>query len=233
MITKDQPMIFGNSVTVAVSSVEDGNMRFGRGDDNATLQNREAWFRALKLDTAKATLVQVTYDTNNFTRYKMVDSNLAGLGISKPVSDCIADALVTNTVGQTLFLPLADCAGVVLYDSRTHTLMVSHIGRHSVEHVGGRRSVEYMARENGSDPRDIKVWISPAVGKDTYPLRTFEGKGLQDVIVSQLMEAGVVDAHIEVCDVDTAASRDYFSHSQFKAGNRSFDGRHAIVASLK
>lgn len=232
MIAKDQPTIFGDDIIVAVSSVEDGNMRFGRGDDNATLQNRESWFRALKLDIDKATLVQVTYDTDNFTRYKMVDSSLARLGMFQPVSDCIADALVTNTVGHTLFLPLADCAGVVLHDSRTHTLMVSHIGRHSVESDGGRRSVEYMI-QNGSDPRDIKVWISPAVGKDAYPLRAFEGRCLQDVIVSQLMEAGIVDAHIEVCGVDTAASRDYFSHSQFKAGNRPFDGRHAIVASLK
>jgi copper oxidase (laccase) domain-containing protein len=79
----------------------------------------------------------------------------------------------------------------------------------------------------------VKIWLSPAVGGDSYPLQAFEGRGLQQVIVAQFAQLGVSFHHIEVCGVDTAESDDYFSHSQYKAGERDFDGRFAIVAMMR
>jgi copper oxidase (laccase) domain-containing protein len=233
MIAKDQPTIFGDRLVVAVSSIEDGNMKFGRGDDGQTFHNRIKFFNSFNLDIKCATLVQVAYDTDDFTRYSMVDDGAAGEGMLRPVSSRIADALVTNTLGQALFLPLADCAGVVLHDPHSHAVMVSHIGRHSAEADGGRRSVEYITTHTGSATSDLKVWISPSVGSASYPLRAFGGQRLSKVISDQLKSAGVMEANIEVSPVDVATDTRYYSHSQFLQKNRNFDGRFAILASLK
>ena len=74
--------------------------------------------------------------------------------------------------------------------------MVSHVGRHSAEIDGARRSVKYLSARFNTDPADLKVWLSPGVGKATYPLHRFGGRGLQEVIVGQLQMAGVKKQNI-------------------------------------
>jgi copper oxidase (laccase) domain-containing protein len=112
-------------------------------------------------------------------------------------------------------------------------VMLSHVGRHNVEQDGAANSVAFMMERFGSKPEDILAWLSPMVGKENYPLHAFEGKGLREVIVEQLLGSGLSDKHIEVCDVDTATSTDYFSHSEYLKGNRSMDGRHAVTVTIE
>lgn len=233
MIKTDQPSIFGKSVTAAVSSVEDGNMRFGRGDDEQTLQNRLAFLKRVGVNPDHTTLVQVVYENaEHFARYQIVDESHHSLGILKPESNIIADALVTKKPNHALFLPLADCAGLILYDEAQCVLMVSHVGRHSAEIDGARRSVEYLKENCGTNPANLKVWVSPAVGKTTYPIHAKNDKSLHEVIIDQLNEAGVLKENVEVSGIDTAENENYYSHSQFKVGHRDFDGRFAIVAMM-
>jgi copper oxidase (laccase) domain-containing protein len=234
MIAKDQPSIFGEDVIAAVSSVSDGNMRFGRGDDDEeTFQNRLAFLYAAGVNPENATLVQVTYENaEHFARYKQVGEDEKGEGIFAPKSNTIADALVVTKPNHALFLPLADCAGIILYDAAKHLLMVSHVGRHSAEIDGARTSVEYLVKEFQTNPSDLKAWVSPAVGKATYPIHAKGGKSLHEVIHEQLHAAGLPEENIELSSVDTATDENYFSHSQFKRGNRKSDGRFVIVAQM-
>jgi copper oxidase (laccase) domain-containing protein len=233
MIKADQPTIFGKNVVAAVSSVSDGNLRFGRGDDEDTFQNRLAFLHTAGINPEDATLVQVTYENaEHFERYKIATEDQKGEGIFAPKSNTIADALATAQPGHALFLPLADCAGLILYDAKQQVLMVSHVGRHSAEIDGAAKSVAYLEKNFASEPKDIKVWVSPAVGKATYPIRAKGGKSLHEIISEQLEQARVPKENVEICSVDTASDENYFSHSQFKAGNRNFDGRHAIVAMM-
>lgn len=233
MIRHDQPTIFGDKLAVAVSSLEDGAMSFKGYDPEVIRENRQAFLDEVGVDSTIATLVQVTYeDTTDFTRYKIVEDGQAGEGIFERISGTEADALVATRPEQALFLPLADCIGAVIYDPIAQILMVSHLGRHSIEQEGGRRSIEYLVREFDCTPDTLLIWLSPAVGKDSYPLRAFDGRGLHEVAVSQMIEAGVALGNIEVSHVDTAENPDYFSHSEFKAGNQSEDGRFAIVAMM-
>lgn len=234
MIASDQPTIFGASVKAAVSSVSDGNMRFGRGDDEETFQNRLAFLHAAGIDPEHTTLVQVTYDNpEHFARYEVATDDVKGEGMFAPKSNTIADALVVTRPGHALFLPLADCAGLILYDETQGVLMVSHVGRHSAEIDGAKLSVEYLQKNHGVLPANLKVWVSPAVGKATYPLKAREGKSLHEVIGEQLLAAGVLQENTEFSAVDTAQDHEYFSHSQFLAGNRDMDGRFAIVAEMR
>ncbi|MEO7905149.1 MAG: laccase domain-containing protein, partial [Candidatus Saccharimonadales bacterium] len=144
-----------------------------------------------------------------------------------------ADALVVTRPGHALFLPLADCVGAVLYDPVAQVLMVSHLGRHSAQVDGAAQSVRYLQDQFASQPDNLLVWLSPAVGASSYPLSGSDSAGLHDVITAQLLRSGVATSAIQTCAIDTAVSADYFSHSQFVAGNQAVDGRFAIVAMMR
>lgn len=233
MIPYDQPTIFGDEITTGLSSCDDGTMRFSSDDDQTVSQNREAFLSLLGIDPQQASLVRVTYDTTDFTRYAVADDTTQGDGIAAPAMPSAADALVAVRPGQALFLLLADCAGAIIFDTANRILMVSHLGRHNLEAQGGTKSIRYLVDEFGSRPAELKVWISPAVGRESYPLFSLCNRGIHEVVLQQLQDAGVPAGNIEVCRVDTAASPDYFSHSDYLAGNRTDDGRFAIAAMMR
>ena len=232
MISSHQPTIFGSSVVAAISSKQDGNMKFGLGNDSQTLQNRRDFLEHVGIELVQSTLVGITYATDNFLKYKTVTEEDKGNGMLTGEVAEHADALVTNVPGHALFLPLADCVGAILYDEEHHVLMVSHLGRHSVEQDGATKSVRYLIDHFNVDPVSLKVWLSPGVGKESYPLHAFDNKSLHEVIETQLVEAGVAGANIENVAVDTAQDDTYFSHSEYLKGNRTEPGRFAIVAMM-
>lgn len=232
MIASDQPTIFGPNVIAAVSSTKDGNMKFGISDDVKVLENRRNFLRAAGLDIDHTTLVGVTYATDDFAKYRIVREDEKTHGMLQPNQFVAADALATDQPNHALFLPLADCVGVILYDPVNRVLMVSHVGRHSAEVDGAKKSVQYMQSQFGTQPTDVKVWLSPGVGKATYPLRAFDGKGLHEVIMEQLRTAGVPDESIEYSKSNTATDDNYYSHSEYLKGNGE-PGRFAIVAAMR
>lgn len=234
MIKYDQPTIFGDKLIVAVSSIENGPMNF-KGNDPDEVQNNRIFFleEAGGIDPLTATLVQVTYeDTTDFTRYKIIEDDNVGEGILEPVSNLEADALVATRPDQALFLPLADCVGAVIYDPKNEILMVSHLGRHSIEQDGGNKSIEYLVEQFDSMPSDLLIWLSPAAGSENYPLNMFGGKGMHEVVVDQMCRAGVDQNTIEVSHIDTTDSPNYYSHSEFLKGEQPDNGRFAIVAMM-
>jgi polyphenol oxidase len=233
MIASDQPAIFGKNVRAAVSSINDGNMKFGVGDDTDTLKNRKDFLQKLGIKPHDTTLVKIQYkDAEHFARYRIVQEDHKSEGMLDSSAGEPADALVVTKPGHALFLPLADCVGVILHDPTKNVLMVSHVGRHSAEIEGAKKSVEYMEQSFKTNPADIKVWLSPAAGRAKYPLFAMGGQSLHDVILQQLSRAGVRRNNIEVSNIDTTNDANYFSHSEFLAGNRSDDGRFVIVAQM-
>ncbi len=232
MIAADQPTIFGTKVLAVLSSKVDGNLKFGLGDDARALANRKDFLDKIGVDINHTSLVGITYDTDDFTKYRIATVEDKSVGMLEKDMTRYVDALVVREPGHALFLPLADCAGVVSHDPKNGILMVSHLGRHSVEQGGAATSVEYLKETCDADPSNLLVWISPSVGKATYPLHAYGGKSLQEVIVEQLQEAGVEKSHIEVSSVDTAHDANYYSHSEFLKGNQTEAGRFAVVAEM-
>lgn len=231
MITSDQPTIFGKEVVAAVSSVQDGNVKFGVLEDDAqVIKNRQKFLEKVGIDIEHTTLVSLTYKTDDFAKYRLVDEDDKYEGMAQG-TERHADALLTSHSGHALFLPIADCVGVILYDSVQKLLMVSHIGRHSAEIEGAAKSVQFIEKY-GARAENIKAWLSPAVGKASYPLHAYGGKSLHEIIKEHLLRVGVKDSHIEVSDVDTATDENYFSHSQFLKENETAPGRFAIVAMM-
>lgn len=233
MIARDQPTIFPDDVIVRVSSVGDGTMTLKSlpKKPDEVWHNRQNFITKSGGDIENTALVYVTYDDGrSYEEYKLAET------VDKKLStnnDDTADGLATQQISLGLFLPLADCCAVVLYDPEHHALMVSHIGRHSVEIYGATKSVEFMKITFGTEPRDILAWLSPAVGGENYPIFARGHQSLKVLIAQDLQAAGVKVENIEISPVDTARNDNYYSHSEYQKGHQKNDGRHAVFALMQ
>lgn len=197
----------------------------------AEIAAREAWFAQQGLALAAASRVAITYDVENFCEYRIVTANDEGDGMRGEAS-ARADALVTTTPGHVLFLPVADCVATTIFDEEQGVLMLSHLGRHSLEQQGGTRSVEFLVKHFSVTPSRLKIWLSPAPGKQVYPIHKLNGQGMKEAVYEQLLSAGIRLENIIDEDIDTAISDDYFSYSEYLKGNKP-EGRFAMLAVMQ
>lgn len=225
-------MNFNDSIIAACSTVADGPMKRTNAPDPIAIdKNRRQFLNKHGITPEQTTLVYLVYEGDDYARYRIVDERDRGHGITTDPTT-VSDALATNTPGVALFLLIADCIAAILYDPTTKSLMLSHLGRHNLEQDGGKKSIEYMVQSFGGDPKTIQVWLSPAAGKENYPLYSFNNRSMHEVACEQMTTAGVPMENISVSDADTTADRTYYSHSEFLKGNRPTDGRFAVVAML-
>ena len=217
-------------VNIVVSTVKDGTMKRDSASVSQVDNNRRLFLEKYSSSPDESVLVQLDYNSDDFCHYESVDDTAAGEGMAR--DGRIADGVATQAKHLTLFLPLADCIGAVLYDSEHEALMLTHLGRHNLEQNGGQKSVEFMTSTYGTHPENLEVWLSPSAGAENYPLFSFEGRSLQDVTLEQLIQAGVLESNIELSNIDTTKDENYFSHSEFLKGNRQTDDRFAVVAWL-
>ncbi len=236
MISSDQPTIFDNTIIAAVSSIKDGNMKKYNMPETVTKHtdaNRLAFMARLNIQVEQSVLVNMSYDRDDFTRYTTVEHSDCGGGMVGDKKISVSDALMTIQPGVALFLPLADCVGAILYDPHNKVLMLSHLGRHNIEQNGAYESVQYMKKNANIKPSNLQVWLSPSAGGKNYPLHAFDNKSQQQVVIEQLIEAGVVSGNIEASSIDTTLDENYFSHSEFLKDGSQPQGRFAIVAMIK
>ena len=217
-------------IDIILSTTSDGSLRSSLTPDPEIHDIATSEFLTkhdISLD--EAVLLRLSYDTDNFCKYHEISRDEAGAGFTQPQLKT-ADALVTHRPGVALFLPIADCIGAVLYHPATHTLMLSHLGRHNIEQQGSTKSVDYLT-QFGVDPSELLVYLSPAADKTHYPLFTFGNRSLHDVAVEQLIDAGVLRTNILIDARDTIADPDFFSHSAALRGDKE-PGRHAVVCRI-
>lgn len=216
----------------AVSTINDGSMKSPDRNYRTVLPARQAFLKANNSSVNNTTLVQVTYETNDFCRYATLTDSDKGDGITRAPTYA-ADALVVTNPDHVLFLPLADCIGAVIHDPTQNVLMLSHLGRQNLEQLGGTKGINYLVDAHGCNPNDLSVWLSPAAGQKAYPLYSFNNRSLHNVATEQLIAAGINPSNIDASPIDSAVDTNYFSHSQYLKNNRSTDGRHAVIAVLR
>ena len=218
---------------INTSTVADGSMKIiDEETRQSVMENRDKYLKKNGIDPENTILVKIIYETSDFCKYKAVKTSDRGDGFSRP-SSITADALCTDEYETALFLPIADCIGAVIYSEQNHALMVSHLGRHSIEQNGAFKSVQYFMEQYSLKPEDISIWMSPSVGKETYPLHNYNNQSLNEVARKQFMQAGVKKNKIQDESIDVANHPDYYSHSSFLKGNQPEDGRFAIVAVIR
>jgi len=218
---------------VAHSQVKDGSMLNREDYGNAqVLAHRISWLESVGVDPTKTIRVCLSYDNqSDFCRYREIVSSDLPVTTADNANET-ADALVTTEVGRALFLPVADCIGAVLFDEEHGVLMLSHLGRHSLERGGGTKSVEYLIEHYKTDPKKITVWLSAAISKELYKIYALDNKGMKEALYQQLAAAGVNSDRITDTEHDTGKHADYYSYSEFLKGNKAENGRHAIVAMM-
>lgn len=217
---------------VAISEVKDGSMYTPTDQSNKQgIENRTAWLRTRGVALGDATRLHISYDTDDFCRYRIVDESDKGDGM-KSAGSQFADALVTTTPGLALFLPVADCVALTLFDEEHGVLMLSHLGRHSLEQQGGVKSVEFLVKNYNTRPGSLKVWLGPAPSKEAYPIFKLDNQGMKEAVFQQLQKAAVSLANITDNPADTATDDRYFSYSEFLKGNKP-EGRIAMVAVMQ
>lgn len=218
------------SVIVALSTVADGSMH-NRNDplDPEIIQNRTDWLASQGVDASEATRLLIRFEGDDYCRYEVVGDSEQGLNMNDD-DNFVADALVTTQPGHALLLPVADCIATTIYDPVNEVLMLTHLGRQSLEQNGGVQSVAFLVEQYGSNPSDLQVWTSPTINKDAYKIFKLDNKGMKEVFFEQMDEAGIRRENINDHVGDTGTDDAYFSYSEFLKGNKQVDGCHAMVA---
>lgn len=227
------------------------NMSFTNGEDYAVVrENYNLLFSALGLNPERAVLSHQTHTDNIMT----VTENDAGKGIIKSRDYDNIDGLITNCRGITLVTQFADCVPLLFYDPENQVIAASHAGwRGTVQEIG-RKTVERMTKEFGTNPADIKAAIGPSIGKCCYEVDdpVFEGFKAIDYINNDdiffkkengkymldlwkanqliLLNAGVENKNICVTDLCTCCNSQYFHSHRASGGNR---GNLAALIALK
>lgn len=218
-------------VVIAMSQASDGSMSVGV-DDEIRLANRGRYLENNDISAEQTILVRLTYGGLDYKRYHCVSTRHAGDGIVSS-SSTTADTLFTRDKNVALFLPIADCIAAILYDPDNQVLGLAHLGRHNLLQQGGRANVMFMASEFDTNPAHLQAWLSPAAGRDNYPLFDFGERSLHEVATEQLVAAGVRVERILTDTRDTTTDEDLFSHSEFLKGSRLVDGRQAVVTMMR
>lgn len=125
----------------------------------------------------------------------------------------VADGLITQERGLTLVMSHADCQAGILYDVKNGALGLVHAGwRGNVLNIY-RKMVLQMKEKMGSQPEDLKVFISPSLGpshaefvnyRQEFPkeLWHYVSKDLKidlwQVSEDQLLETGVLKENLYI-----------------------------------
>jgi len=200
--------------------------------DPSVVQNRSKFLANISASIDNTVRLGVSYERENFCEYKEVAKKHAGFGM-RGKDSVIADALITKDSTLTLFLPVADCVGAAIYDPTQNIVALAHLGRHSLEQNGGTKIIEHLTGQYGSDPKDLKIWLTPAPGKDVYTIWALENKGMKEAAFEQLFAAGILPKNITDNTAETDKDPNYYSYSEFLKGNKKEDGDHAIAISLQ
>lgn len=218
---------------VAISTVVDGSM-YNRNDENDTtvIANRQDYLQTLGISLDQTSRVRVGYNRTNFCKYISVKETDKGKGMRGDDIE-IADALITTDKNHALFLPVADCVGATIYDPVHQVIALAHLGRHSLEQDGAHSIITYLQKHFQSTPEDIKIWLTPAPSKASYPIWKIDNKGMKEATFEQLRAAGIVDNNIIDNPAETDKDQNYFSYSEYLKGHRESDGDHAMVAMMR
>jgi YfiH family protein len=212
------------------------NCSHGVGDDTATvLMNRQRMQKALRIQTIKA------------VKQIHGDSVLIIKTTNQTTEPAEYDAMVTDTPGIGLLIQHADCQAVLLHDPVRRVIAAIHNGwQGSVAGIIGK-TIEAMRQHFLVNPADIRVVISPSLGPccaefihyqqelpmDFYPFKDRKNHfDFRAISRYQLKQSGIMKNNIEITEICTACSNDFFSYRRAKKRGTGTTGRTGSIISL-
>ncbi len=149
------------------------------------------------------------------------------------IEDC--DALITDLKNVMLTILTADCVPVLLFDPKRKIVAAVHAGWKGTKSKIVAKTVLRMQEVFGSDPKDIVAAVAPSIGRCCYEVgedvarhffdipKGYTKKGdkymldLPYINKYQLLDSGLLDAHIAMSNVCTACEVEhYFSYRKEK-----------------
>ena len=196
------------------------------GDDITHVrENRIRSFNALGRDPASIHDVWLVHGTEVVHAEEPRDLTL------KPPR---ADIIMTDNPKVTLFMRYADCVPLLFHDPRKGVVALAHAGWLGTVRGVGKATLKAMQERYGTDPREVRAAIGPAIGPDHYEVgtdvaeqvRAVFGRRAESLLEPrgdrfyldlwqanriQMMDAGVPE--VEIASICTACHlEDWFSH---------------------
>ena len=226
------------------------NLSFNNGDTRENvLKNYEILCNAIGTDTHNLVLSRQTHTDN----IKIVDESHRGTGIFKDSFSDI-DGLITGKPKVALVTQYADCTPLLFCDPVKKIIATSHSGwRGTVKEIG-KKTVEKMVSNFGSNPNDIIACIGPCIGSCCYEVDTpvfneFKklsylslneifteksgGKYMLDLVEANkqiLINAGINQNNMDISDICTCCNKNELHSHRATAGKR---GNLAAIIELK
>lgn len=143
-----------------------------------------------------------------------------------------ADALITNKPNLVLFVKIADCAGILIYEPNANCIAAIHSGwKGTMQNIAGKTIIE-LSKQYNAEPSSMLVYISPMASAKNYEvgkefreyfpdevLYQKDGKIYYDnlkMIIAQLTDTGVRQENIEYSDLCTIENLDLHSFRRDK-----------------
>jgi YfiH family protein len=182
------------------------------------------------------------------------DASLTGVSMRDYKKAIKTDGFITNKKGLFLFLLIADCLPIIIYDPKKEVVGLIHAGWKGIDLNIAERAVKLLNEEYDSKPRDLVIAIGPFVHKSSFIkenpsqkddpkwktfIKRLESSGNSAYSVDlfgftkkQLLDAGVLEDNIYESKIDTAKDKRFFSHVRDKNLPIGEQGRFACVVGL-
>lgn len=141
------------------------NFSFSQGDIKENVDENFRRAAALLGKTPSDIVCSAQTHTTNVRRVTAADK---GKGVVAERGYDDVDGLVTNEPGIILATFYADCVPLFIVDPVNRAIGLSHSGWKGTVGKMGQETLEVMAREFGTDPRDVRVAIAPSICKRCY-----------------------------------------------------------------
>ncbi len=235
----------------AFSTKEDGNMAnsiLGNlSDFKKVMATRERFLSKIGVDINQCVCMWVTHGCEVIE----VSEKSVGLSMRNYEKALKVDGLLTNKRGIYLFLLIADCLPIILYDPLKEAIGLIHAGWKGTDLNVSKKAVERMINLYRTNPKDLVVGFGPAARKDSYkkedPSQKSDPKwsGFIEPIGSnkykvdfvglckkQLIDVGVLEKNIFDSKIDTVKDKCFFSHTRERNLPLRKQGRFACVIGL-
>jgi copper oxidase (laccase) domain-containing protein len=236
-------------LTYLFSTCYDHNMSFRHGEIEEVQQKRAKFLKRADLELENCTAMRVEFNE------KIVEVSEKDKEKGMQIIDdaIVCDSLITQQIEHGLFLVIADCLPVIIFDPKQKALGLAHCGWKNTDLRLSFKMMRRMIEEYGSDPADCYAIIGPGAQKESFTydknflekttdewapfishnpetdLYHIDNAGLN---VKQLRDAGLQEEHIYDCGIDTVIDPMYYSHYKFYHDGNTEEKRFAVVAKI-
>ncbi len=235
----------------AFSTIEEGNMAnsiLGKVRNfNEVVKNRERFLSKFGITMDSCICIWVQHKDEVI----VADKKTAGISIRDYKFAVKVDGLVTDKKELYLFLLVADCLPIIIYDPKKNIVGNIHAGWKGVDLEIAKKAIKRMRTEFGTNPVDVVVGIGPCARRESFikenpgqkddpkwqPYMNKVGPYLYEVDLAgftkkQLIDCGVAEENIFDCNVDTIKDDRFFSHFRDKEKSIHKQGRFASIVGI-